>query len=174
MISKGHDYHSVTLAVVLGMDNILNMSDYRSREKALSMLIQIAGRSGRVKDATVFVQSFNEDFFKAYIDNYEAFLEEEKVYREGLYPPFKKLCRILFSHKNGAKARKSMDEMVQKLRDIKNIEIVGYGECGIKRVANKYRFEILLRGDKSTDIIKAIYQTKTALAEVDMDPVEFS
>ena len=40
MLSKGHDYHGVTLAVVMGMDNMLNMSDYRSREKALSSLIQ--------------------------------------------------------------------------------------------------------------------------------------
>ncbi|MDP2892904.1 MAG: primosomal protein N', partial [Sulfurimonas sp.] len=66
MISKGHDYHGVTLAVVLGMDNMLNMSDYRAREKALSTLIQVAGRSGRKENAKVLVQSFNEDFFKAY------------------------------------------------------------------------------------------------------------
>jgi len=38
MLSKGHDYKDVTLAVILGMDNMLNMSDYRSREKALSIL----------------------------------------------------------------------------------------------------------------------------------------
>ena len=63
MLSKGHDYHGVTLAVVLGMDNMLNMSDYRAREKALSSLIQVAGRSGRKKSAKVLVQSFNEEFF---------------------------------------------------------------------------------------------------------------
>ena len=108
MLSKGHDYAGVTLAVVLGMDNMLNMSDYRSREKALSSLIQVAGRSGRAKDATVLIQTFNEEFFATYIDKYEEFLEEEKEFRKGLYPPYKKLCRILFSHKNGLKANESM------------------------------------------------------------------
>jgi primosomal protein N' (replication factor Y) len=174
MISKGHDYHGVTLGVVLGMDNMLNMSDYRAREKALSTLIQVAGRSGRKESAKVLVQSFNEDFFKAYIDKYEEFLEDEKEFRKDLYPPYKKLCRILFSHKNGIKAQDAMNEMLECLKKNSNIEIVGFGKCAIERVSDKYRFEILLRSDKSTDIIKAVASCKNSLAEIDMDPIDFS
>ena len=175
MLSKGHDYHGVTLAVVLGMDNMLNMSDYRAREKALSSLIQVSGRSGRKKNAKVLVQTFNEDFFKTYIDDYELFLNEEKEFRKELYPPYKKLCRILFAHKNGAKAVEAMHQMEEKLRyNTLHVEIVGSGKCAVERVANKYRFEILLRADKSTDIIKAISTCRHPLAEIDMDPIEFS
>jgi len=173
MLSKGHDYDDVTLCVVLGLDNMLGMSDYRARQKALSMLIQVAGRSGRKKDATVVVQTFQKDFFDTYIDRYEDFLEDEKFFMQGLYPPFKKLCRVLFSHKNGAKARDEMYGMYDALLKQKGIEIVGYGKCAIERVANKYRFEILIRSDKSTDIIRALQNTKTPMAEIDMDPVEF-
>ena len=173
MLSKGHDYHGVTLAVVLGMDNMLNMSDYRAREKALSSLIQVSGRSGRLKDAKVLVQSFNEEFFKAYMGRYEEFLEEEKEFRKELYPPYKKLCRVLFSHKNGAKARDEMQKMHDGLTHFKNVEIVGFGKCAIERIADKWRFEILLRSDKSTDVIKAIMQSRVPLAEIDMDPIEF-
>lgn len=173
MLSKGHDYHGVTLAVVLGMDNMLNMSDYRSRERALSSLIQVAGRSGRAKNAKVLVQSFNEAFFSAFVEDYEAFLKDEMEYRKELYPPYKKLCRVLFSHKNGLKAKEEMLRMQVNLAKFTNIEIVGYGKCAIERVADKYRFEILLRSDKSTDLIKAISTCQTSLAEVDMDPIEF-
>lgn len=173
MLSKGHDYHGVTLAVVLGMDNMLNMSDYRAREKALSSLTQVAGRSGRAQDAKVIVQTFNEEFFKNYIDKYEDFLEDEKFFREALYPPYKKLCRILFAHKNGIKASEAMHEMKDKLLKFRNIEIVGAKKCAIEKVANKYRYEILLRAQKSTDIIKAVRNSMVALAEVDMDPIEF-
>jgi primosomal protein N' (replication factor Y) len=173
MLSKGHDYHGVTLAVVLGMDNMLNMSDYRAREKALSSLIQVAGRSGRAKDAKVIVQSFNEEFFSLYLENYEGFLEDEKKFREGLYPPYKKLCRVLFSHKNGLKAQEQMNKMQESLLRVSNIEIVGYGKCAIERVSDKYRFEILLRSDKSTDLIRAITMCRVELAEIDMDPIEF-
>ncbi|MDF1878231.1 primosomal protein N' [Sulfurimonas sp. SAG-AH-194-C20] len=173
MLSKGHDYHGVTLAVVMGMDNLLRMGDYRAREKALSALIQVAGRSGRAKDALVLVQSFNEPFFNAYIENYEGFLEEEKEYRKELYPPYKKLCRILFAHTNGAKAQEAMREMESKLQSISEIEVVGAGKCSIERVANKYRFEILLRSDKATALINAVNTTKVKLAEIDMDPIDF-
>ena len=174
MLSKGHDYHGVTLAVVLGLDNMLNMSDYRARQNALSSLIQVSGRSGRAKDAKVLVQTFIEEFFSKFIDNYDAFLQEEIGFREGLYPPYKKLCRILFSHKNGTKAQDEMHQMLGALSRFKDIEIVGFGKCAVERVADKYRFEILLRSDKSTNIIRAIKSCKVALAEVDMDPIEFS
>ena len=173
MLSKGHDYHGVTLAVVMGMDNLLRMGDYRAREKALSSLIQVAGRSGRAKDALVLVQSFNEPFFKAYLENYEGFLEEEKEYRKELYPPYKKLCRILFAHINGVKAGDAMREMESSLQKISDIEVVGAGKCSIERVANKWRFEILLRSDKATSLINAVNATKVKLAEIDMDPIDF-
>jgi primosomal protein N' (replication factor Y) len=149
-------------------------SDYRAREKALSSLIQVSGRSGRLSDAKVLVQSFNEEFFKTYMGRYEDFLEEEKALRVGLYPPYKKLCRVLFSHKNASKAQEEMRKMQDALYFFRNVEIVGFGKCAVERVANKWRYEILLRSDKSTDIIKAVMSAKTPLAEIDMDPIEFS
>lgn len=173
MLSKGHDYHGVTLAVVLGMDNMLTQSDYRAREKALASLIQVAGRSGRLQDGRVYVQSFHESFFSAYVENYEAFLEEEKRFRDGLYPPYKKLCRVLFADKNATKAANAMNLMHERLVAFGLVEIVGFGKCALERVADRYRYEILLRSDKSTDIIKAITATRVPMAVIDMDPIEF-
>ena len=79
----------------------------------------------------------------------------------------------MFSHKNGAKAQEEMRKMQDALLAFSDVEIVGFGKCGIERVANKYRFEILLRSDKSTSIIKALKSTKVPLAEIDMDPIDF-
>jgi primosomal protein N' (replication factor Y) len=174
MLSKGHDYHDVTLAIVMGLDNMLLMPDYRSREKTLSLLIQIAGRSGRKHDARVIVQSFQQYFFSQYVENFDAFLEDEKKIRENLYPPYKKLARILFAHKTKAKASDAMWEMVEKIRQYSEVEIVGHGASAIEKIANKYRFQILLRSDKSTSLIRVITATKNSLAQIDMDPVEFS
>lgn len=173
MLSKGHDYHDVTLAVIQGIDNILQMSDYRAREKALSLLIQIAGRSGRKKDAVVLVQSFYQEFFDPYVNKYEVFLEEEKEFRKELYPPYKKLARLSFAHVKQHTASDKMNEVLQKLYTFSNIEVVGHGPSPIEKIANKFRFQILLRGDKSTDLIKAIKASKNILCEVDMDPIDF-
>ncbi len=174
MLSKGHDYHDITLAVVMGIDNLLSQSDYRAREKALSLLIQIAGRSGRKQDATVLVQSFNESFFRSYLDDYEQFLIEEMKIRADRYPPTKKLARLLYAHKNGLKAKAEMERAVQQLEQIGQVQIVGFGASPIEKIADKYRFQILLRSNKSTDLIRAIKQIRSPLCEIDMDPIEFT
>ncbi|MFH0710514.1 MAG: primosomal protein N' [Pseudomonadota bacterium] len=174
MLSKGHDYHDIALAVVMGIDNLLGQADYRSREKALSLLVQIAGRSGRKNDSTVIVQSFNESFFSQYLDDYEMFLKDELKIREGRYPPHKKLARLLFAHKNGIKAKSEMEKVVEILKTVPTIEIVGFGASPIEKIADKYRFQILLRSDKSTELIRSIKFIKSPLCEIDMDPIEFT
>ena len=174
MLSKGHDYHDITLAVVMGIDNLLAQSDYRAREKALSLLVQIAGRSGRKEDSTVIVQSFNESFFREYLEDYELFLKNEIRIREGKYPPQKKLARLLYSHANGLKAKEMMEEASQRLSTIDTIEVVGFGVSPIERIGGKYRFQILLRSDKSTQLIRAIKSLKSPMTEIDMDPIEFT
>ncbi|MEA3523725.1 MAG: primosomal protein N' [Campylobacterota bacterium] len=174
MLSKGHDYHDVTLAIVMGLDNMLQLPDYRSREKTLALLIQIAGRAGRRHNAKVIVQSFFEQFFRPYIEDFDAFLEDEKKVRHDLYPPYKKLARILFAHKSKEKASEAMHEMADKIRHYNEVEIVGSGASAIERIANKYRFQILLRSDKSTSLLRVVKATKNKLAQIDMDPVEFS
>jgi primosomal protein N' (replication factor Y) len=174
MLSKGHDYHDVTLAVIMGLDNMLQLPDYRSREKTLALLIQIAGRAGRRHNAKIIVQSFFEHFFRPYVEDFDAFLESEKKVRQNLYPPYKKLARILFAHKTKEKANEAMHEMADKIRQYREVEIVGFGASAIERIANKYRFQILLRSDKSTSLLGVINATKNKLAQIDMDPVEFS
>ncbi|MEW5833180.1 MAG: primosomal protein N' [Campylobacterota bacterium] len=174
MLSKGHDYHDIALAVVMGIDNLLAQADYRARERALSLLIQIAGRSGRKGEATVYVQSFNEHFFRRYLDDYELFLQEELSAREGRYPPTKKLARLLYADKNGLKAKTQMEQALRILEGIGTVEIIGYGPSAIEKIGNKYRFQILVRSDKSTELIRALKYVKSPLCEIDMDPIEFT
>ncbi len=51
MLTKGHDYPNITLSIITGLDYILGISDYRAKERAVALMHQIAGRSGRKKDA---------------------------------------------------------------------------------------------------------------------------
>ncbi len=175
MLSKGHDYHNVNLAIILGIDSILSMSDYRSREKALALVLQIAGRSGRKNDGKVVIQSLNKDFFKTYIGDFEKFIKDELKFREELnYPPFSKFCRILFSHKDSKKAKEAMVLMVENLKKFNNIQIIGYKEAEIFKIANKFRYDILVKGNNVKDLIETINFSKTDFCEIDIDPVNFS
>jgi len=174
MLSKGHDYANITLSVILGIDYILGLGDYRARERAMSLLIQIAGRSGRAKSADVIVQSANADFFNRYMNDYEEFLKDEMFFVEDMYPPFVSLARILISHVKEEKAGKITLDTVTKLKAFEGVEIVGHGKAPIERIANKFRFNILLRCDKRSLLLKALHQVNNPLIEIDMDPVEFS
>ena len=173
MLSKGHDYHNVKLAVVLGIDSVLNMNSYKSREKALSLLIQISGRSGRSGEGEVIIQTKNEDFFNHYLNesNYQEFLESELEFRQELYPPFLKMAKITFSHANGLKIKDEMESYVKVLKENKNIEIVGFGQSPIFKMANKYRYEILLRSSNIKALLNALHSIQSPNAAIDMDTI---
>jgi len=173
MLSKGHDYHNVKLAVILGIDFVLNMNSYKARENALSLLIQISGRSGRSGFGEVIIETKNEDFFKYYLEksNYLEFLQSELSFREALYPPFVKLARVIFANKNGLKVKEETLETVNILKTIKDIEVIGYSKCAIFKIANKYRYEILLRSKNTKALLKALHFIKSSDASIDMDTI---
>jgi primosomal protein N' (replication factor Y) len=171
MLSKGHDYHNVKLAVVLGIDSILNMNSFKARERALSLLIQIAGRSGRKGQGEVIVQTQNQDFFEHYMNDYENFLKEELVFREELYPPYVKMAKVIFAHANGLKAKQEMQNYERLLRSNENIEVVGSNECAIFKLANKYRYEIILRSALVKPLLQALHSIESPMATIDMDNV---
>ena len=175
MLSKGHDYANITLSIIMGLDHILGMADYRARERAMSLLVQIAGRSGRAKSAEVIVQSGDEEFFRNYLDDYASFIKDELAFLEMMnYPPFASLARILIANKDEKKAGKITLDTVTQLKDFKEVEIVGHGKAPVEKIANKYRFNILLRAKNRVALLKALHAVDRREIEIDMDPVEFS
>ena len=173
MLSKGHDYHNVKLAVVLGMDSLLNMSSYKARENALSLLLQISGRSGRNGFGEVVIETKNEEFFKYYLEesNYKEFLKSELEFRKDLYPPFVKLARVVLSSTNGLKIEEEFNEIVKDLKNNKDIEVVGFGECAIFKIANKYRYEVIIRSKDVKAILNALHYLKSSNISIDMDTI---
>ncbi len=140
----------------------------------MSLLVQIAGRSGRVKSSNIVVQTINGDFFKLYVDNYEEFLKDEIEFLKELYPPFRTLARVLIASRSDKRALELTEMSVSKLKRFKDIEIVGYGKAPIERIANRYRYQILLRSIERVPLIKALHQINNPHIEIDIDPVEFN
>ena len=173
MLSKGHDYHNVKLAVVLGIDSVLNMNSYKSREKALSLLIQISGRSGRSGEGEVIIQTKNQEFFSHYLNesNYEEFLKSELEFRQDFYPPFLKMAKVIFSSSNGLKVKDEMEDYAKIFKDNKQIEVVGFGQSPIFKMANKYRYEILLRSNNIKALLNALHSINSPNAIIDMDTI---
>ena len=106
MIAKGLDFPRVTLVGVVAADMSLNLPDYRSVERTFQLITQVAGRAGRADlPGRVIVQTYDPDHYGiqlAAAQDYRAFYNRESQYRrQGLYPPFTTIMRIVFSGRDG-------------------------------------------------------------------------
>lgn len=175
MLAKGHDYHSVDLSVILGLDEYLWRANFRAREETLALAMQVAGRAGRKGVGRVLIQSRQKEFWQRYIKDYEAFLRDELEFRKGLYPPFARLLRLVIEDKNQQKASKLCQKLGAEFKRLKSVEVVGFGACGIEFMQNKFRFYILLRAKTHTPLLRvANYALAFKEITADIDPIEFS
>lgn len=178
MLSKGHDYHRVNLAIVLGIDYILKSSDYRCNERAVSLLHQIAGRSGRKYDGEVYVQSANGVFLEQFLNNYEDFLIYELSNRPHIYPPYQRLVVLHFAHKSEQKALLYLCQVRTFLEknQHKEVEIVGESRALLGRLHNKYRFMLLLRSHSTRALLELLHtlahnEKLRGTFDIDIDPL---
>lgn len=174
MISKGHNYLNVDLAVILGLDEYLFYPNYLAKEQTLSLCKQIAGRAGRSGESRVLIQTHSEAFFKKYISDYELFLKDELEQR-GDYPPFSRLLYISISDKNEQKSKNLMQEIltqVLKLGD--RVNVVGYGKSGVYYINSHFRHQILIKSS-SYKTLSAIakYANDFVGVKADIDPINF-
>lgn len=180
MIAKGLDFPLVTLVGILNTDNILNMPDYQSSERAYQLITQVAGRSGRGNSpGHVIVQTFFPEhyLFPALIkQDYEEFYHKEIENRKMLlYPPFHHLLRILIS---GLTEKKTM-ERVDYLRELLKIEIekedmelevLGPSPAPISFLKGRYRHHMVLKGLVLKDLQYLAYKIRKEMGILSTEP----
>lgn len=174
MLAKGHDYHSVDLSVILGLDEYLFRPNFKASEETLALAMQVAGRAGRKGEGRVLLQTKNRNFFERYIEDYDSFLQDELENRKDLYPPFKRLLRIVIEDKEQKQAQNLCQKLVDQISGTLKVEIIGYGACSIEMLKGQYRFYILLRSDFYKVLIKIQeYALNFKNISVDIDPIDF-
>ena len=194
MVAKGLNFERVQLVGVLLADISLNIPDFRAAERCFSLLVQVAGRAGRFSEnGRVIIQTYQPDnqvVLQAAKLDWQSFYTRELELR-GLtrYPPFSRLVRLVF---RGGNAQKVQGEARQWHRHLAEalpkqipkqtghfIELFAPCECPYFRVANKYRYHILLRSSQSRfrtvqhciqQQLGNIKRNANAYIEVDVDP----
>ena len=105
MVAKGLDFENVTTVGILNADHIINFPDFRSNERAYSLITQVSGRAGRKQDlGTVYIQTSKPEhpiIEKIVNHDYNGMYETDLSEREQFnYPPFYRLIRITIKHQN--------------------------------------------------------------------------
>ncbi len=99
MLAKGHDFPNLTLVGVLNADQGLYSADFRSEERLVQQLVQVAGRAGRAdKPGEVMIQTHHPDnpaFAALAHHDYREFGRYALTEREAAqYPPFAHLALL--------------------------------------------------------------------------------
>ena len=164
MLAKGLDLPLVTLVGVVLADVGLNLPDPFSAERVFQVLTQVAGRAGRsVRGGQVILQTFQPDhpvIRVASRHDYAGFYEQELAGRRALgYPPFGRLVRLEYRHRENERAEAEAKKTVSRLKYRIDAEgrrqttLVGPVPCFFSKLRGEYRWQIVLRGPNPVDIL---------------------
>lgn len=180
IIAKGWDLPNVAVVGVISADTTLNLPDFRSGERTFSLLTQVAGRTGRgFHPGQVFIQTYNPENYAikaAAKHDYEGFYETEIKERQKYnYPPFSHLVKLTYSHADSQKAEKEAEKIVNSIEKElgeTGIEILGPVPAFIPKIANKYRWHVVLKIKKESDINIILKKIKPNLVNwtIDINP----
>lgn len=165
MISKGHDIPNVTLVGILGVDNMLAISDYMASEKAYSNISQVAGRAGRgnLKGRVIIPTSDIDNYIlKSIVANdYENFYENEIEFRKAFnYPPFLDIVLFELSSRDFKILKEEADRLYNILNDNSSsnlYKVFSPKSPFVRRINNKYRINVLIKTKLSKEAYSQIY-----------------
>jgi primosomal protein N' (replication factor Y) len=165
MLAKGLDLPLVTLVGVVLADVGLSLPDPFAAERIFQVLTQVAGRAGRsTRGGQVILQTFqpeNPVIQEASEHDYAGFYQQELEGRHTLgYPPFGRLVRLEYRHRENERAEKEAQRMASRLKSKIEAEerlqttLVGPVPCFFSKLRGEYRWQIVLRGPNPVDILR--------------------
>ena len=159
MVAKGHDFPNITLVGIICADLTLSFPDFRAAERTFQLLAQVSGRAGRGEiPGRVILQTYNPDHFSilsAKNQDFKSFFTSEIGYRKTLnYPPFSRMVLLKISGRDREKTINHAHHVADLCHNLHNkkrsfnqdITVLGPIEAPLPRIANHYRWQILLKG----------------------------
>jgi primosomal protein N' (replication factor Y) len=156
MVAKGFDLPKVTVVGVIQADSTLHLPDFRSPERTFQLVTQVAGRAGRRSPGSrVIVQTYTPEHYAiqtASRHDYLAFYEEESAFRQHfVYPPFARLIRCVYKHKQERAAAVEAEMMARALakhakRLEAEIDLLGPTPAFAAKVRGMYQWQVIVRG----------------------------
>jgi primosomal protein N' (replication factor Y) len=163
LVAKGIDIPQVTLVGVVSADVSLNLPDERAAERTYQLLAQAVGRAGRGdRPGHAILQTYIPDHpvVRAVAsgnaaDFYDAELESRRLFRS---PPYGRIIKLTVALEDRDGAEKKGVEMAERLRARAadadaDVEVLGPAPAYIARRGGKWRFHVVLRGDRPLEVL---------------------
>ena len=174
MVAKGHDFPFITLVGILCADLSMSFPDFRAGERTFQLLAQVAGRAGRGdRPGKVILQTYNPEHFSilaAQKQDFRAFYRQEIVFRRALkYPPFSRIIQLKIAGRDKPQTEtlaRSLGEACRRLGQQdevlrKSVEVMGPIEAALARIAGKYRWQLLLKGQRAGTLHRFVWRVMT-------------
>lgn len=189
MVAKGLNFPNVQLVGIVLADSGLLVPDFRAEERTFDLLVQVAGRSGRAdSNGRVVVQTRMKDnpaIVMASKGQVEAFFDNELKLRRDLgFPPFSRMVNLVVRSPKAEVARGFAESLASELSGKASffgfdVQVYGANECPIEKIRANFRFQVLLRSFKPSDMLSLLENVlsytsvpSSAVLEIDVDPVD--
>ena len=193
MVAKGHDFPNITLVGIICADLSLNFPDFRSGARTFQLLAQVAGRAGRGDvPGRVILQTYNPAHFcisAAQTQDFRVFYKQDLSFRKALkYPPFTRLAMFKISGRDlhitkqhALEMGKTLSTALHRIETFHPITLMGPIESAIYKIANQYRWQIILKA-RDTKILhafldhiqkaqKPLFSHPKVRVTIDVDPI---
>jgi len=177
LVAKGLDIPSVTLVGIVSSDIALNLPDERAAERTYQFLVQAIGRAGRGDRAgRAIVQTYQPEhpaIVAAASGDRIAFYDAELALRQRFgSPPFGRRVKLTVGLADRDGAEREAAATAERLRERARtrggaVTVVGPAPAYIARRADRWRWNIVLRGD---DPVALLDGGPDAPWSVDVDP----
>ena len=183
MLAKGLDLPLVTLVGIVLADVGLYLPDPFAGERVFQVLTQVAGRAGRSeRGGHVVLQTFdpaNQVIQSAARHDVNGFYQYELEQRRRLgYPPFSRLVRLEFRHRDASTARAEAQKLAGKLGEFlvsgkwKQTTMIGPVPSFFAKIGGYYRWQIILRGPDPVSLLREDPFTRWLTDwRVEVDPI---
>lgn len=171
MLTKGLDFRKVSLVGVMNADNLLNFPDFRAHERSFQLIQQVSGRAGRTqKRGKVIVQTYNpyhQILQQASVNDYQGMFKDQINERyQFKYPPFVRIIKLVFRHRDYSKVNESSDWYMQALKTVfkgSETQILGPVFPAVARIRNEYLKNIVIK----IPAHQSLNKTKQAILKID-------
>jgi primosomal protein N' (replication factor Y) len=185
MITKGHDFPSVTLVGIISADQSIHFPDFRSSERTFQLLTQVSGRAGRaLHPGKVLIQTYSPEHISiqtASEQKMEDFISSELELRKALhYPPYYRLANVKIVGNKETSVETASKQIFNMLCGDTELKLLGPSPAPLALLRGKVRWQILIKSSSARQLASSLSKLKWQIDNrpfrgvqvlIDVDPV---